>query len=548
MAELNPRDELELRRKLTTGLDPRSELEARRQLSSVETEIPSLPEEKKGFLDRVSERFDERSAELTETMESYSKGDIGKTQAGLQVVGKGAAGGALDVMSEGLVSAGRGLSAIIPDSIEEPIKNKVIEAWDAVSNTDFGKDFGTVVKYTAEKWDGFKSENPNAAKTIESVANIAIVFAPTKARVNAEPTKIGALATKIKGTAEKQIANRKQSYVDDLVRPKSTAKVRADEALRSTEEGIGPFKHNVVTLNKTEKEIAEEVNKIKGVSQKNSIQKNLTIIQKENIRLAKKLESDISKGRRIFIPESESSLMIDNAIAKMIKDTPTITKGVESVADTVAAKAKKIIAANSSTPSGMLKARKEFDAWVRTLPSGEAKLAVDASATTQSVAVKTVRNAMNDIINSKVHTTAVKNELTRQSKLFEAIDTIKVKAGDEANWAIARAWENAARALPIKSRLIQDAALAFGIGGLGAAAMFAPYVSSAMGITAFTYGAYKLVISPSMKKGVAAVIKGIDRALLTSKNPSMIKQLRADRALIVEALKNAEITNEPENK
>ena len=201
-----------------------------------------------------------------------------------------------------------------------------------------------------------------------------------------------------------------------------------------------------------------------------------------------------------------------------------------------------LLSENASTPSGVLRARKQLDSWVKSQKGS--KIFDPELENTLSVSVRAVRRAMNDIVDSKVKTTAVKEELRRQNLLFEALENIGPKAADEANTAIGRSLQNMAKVLPFRSKFINEAGAVVGLGVVGASATFAPVFAYGLGAAAVAAGTYKLIISPALKKNAAKLIRGIDRAILTSENPAMIKQLKADRALIIEVLKNSEVSED----
>jgi len=496
-------------------------------------------EEKKPYMERVEDRFTERKTEIDITEEAYDKGEITYAESELQGIGK-SAGLALDVIGEGLVSAGRGLSYVIPDSIEEPVKQTIKEGFEDLSNTEIGAAALEAVKGGIEKWNEYKEENPRAAKNIESVVNIAVLVAPAKTRAGAEPTVIGKAADKVGKTAAKQIAKKRGKFIQELIEPKRTPKVKISEVPRTVETGRGPFKTSTIKPTPRESQIAAEVSRIKGVHHKKSIQQNYSAISKENTKLAMKLEADVSKSRAI-IPVDESVQVIDDAINVIIAENPIIVGNLKTTAIRVANKAKQILKENSPDASGLLKARKEFDSWVRTLPRGDVKLSADAAMESQSIAIKTVRNSMNDLLDARVKSAAVKRELKRQSLLYDALGNITPKAAEEANSAIGRAWQNAFKVLGIRNKSIQSAAAVMGVGGLGAAAKFAPVFTTVAATVGTGAVASKLFMGPQSKIIVGRVLNAIDKAILTSTKPSMIKQLRADRALIVELLENSEI-------
>lgn len=504
---------------------------------SLETRRQELaPPEKKGFVERTEQRLEGRKAEVGKSALDLIQGDIGPSQAAIQIIGKGVAGSALDIVGEGITSAGRGLSFIIPDSIEEPAKQAIVKGWKILTETDLGKAAGEALKGGVEQWNEFKQENPQTAKTIESSVNIGLILAPAKTKAHAKPTVLAKTSKKIGKVTAKQISAKRSQFVGELIRPKSTPAIRLEETARTKEIGRGLFKRSVVELSPRQKEIMTEVKRIKGVSKKNTVQGNLNVVNNANVNLNKKLARDVGKSRAT-ITFDEARQAIDDAVTELIESNPLITGIPEKTARKFADSAIEIISKQPSTPLGILKARKQFDKLIRR-QKGQAFDPKFENIT--SVTTRKIRNAMNDLVDSSVNTTAVKKELKKSSLLFDAIDNIGPKAADEANFAIGRAVQNMAKVLPFRSKFVQEAGTIVGLGIVGASSTFAPVFAGGLAATVATVTGGRLLLGPGMKKSLGKIIKGLDRAIFTSKSPSMIKQLRLDRALIVELIKNAE--------
>ena len=523
----------------STGSERGNEIDP--AFGGVPQEFQEAPEIK-NFFERSAEDVNKRRDEFSQVIQAYKEGKANPADIYIQYVGKALAGSVLDIIGEGVVSAGRGLSLIIPDYIEDPIKNKAKEAWSNLTQTEAGEKAIEAIEGGAKKYKEFKEEFPQQANNLESLVNVSLLMAPVKTKAKAEPSLFGKTATKIQKAAEKQVLKKRSSFIKNLVTPKDTAKVRLEQVARTTEKGIGPLMKSVIKPSPRELDIAKEVSKISGVSPKNSIQGNYIKIDKANSFIARKLESDVAKSNaKISLQEATSA--IDDAITKLVSENPVITGNAELVATKLANKARQFVSMNEPTPLGILKARKQFDAFIRS----QKRNAFDPNLeNVLSVSTRSVRGAMNDLVDVKVKTTAVKAELKRQNLLFDALENIGPKAADEANTAIGRSIQNIAKILPFRSKFVNEAGAVVGLGIVGASATFAPLFAGGLAATVITSAGGKLIAGPGFKKGAAKLIKGIDRALLSSKNPSMIKQLRADRALIVELIKSVEI-DENEN-
>ena len=536
-------EELKLREELEAGVPPARELEIREKLATPE-QLSSVNQ--KDFGTRVEEKLDKRWDEVGKIMKDVETGKISGFRASVDLTGKAVAGPILDYIGEETVDVIKGISMTIPDSVKDTVK----EGWDWFQNTDEGKfiidKFTSALEFGEKGYKEFKKEFPEHARTLEALTNIGLVMAPAKVKQNAKPTIIGKQATKFNRSALKsQLANRKK-FVQDLISPEQTKKVKIAETARTTEKGKGMFKRSVVEPSAREIDIADEVRRIKTVNPKNTIQGNLTEVRKHNELLARKLDGALSKSKA-QITYKESAQGIDDAVKELIDTNPVIVGNAQTTATRVADKAKEIIASHPSTPSGMLAARKEFDNFIRKMrSSGEKVLSGDVD-NALTVSVRTVRQKMNDMIHKAVPRESVKDQLRRQNLLYDAMDNMGPKAAMEGNHAIARAWNNATKVLKYKQAGVGELGLLFGLGYVSASEVFAPIISGLAGLGVVLYGGHRLAVSPNTRKGIAKLIEMTDRALLTSKNPSMIKQLRADRALMVEVMKNAETIEEEQN-
>ena len=158
--------------------------------------------------------------------------------------------------------------------------------------------------------------------------------------------------------------------------------------------------------------------------------------------------------------------------------------------------AKKIIEKNEGKGSGLLKARKEYDAWVLS----QKPKAFDATAENAfTVANNTVRDTLNTILDDNATNLGIKDSLRKQFNLYKAMENIAPKAAEEANTPITRAMQRIGQTLGTKNKIVQAIAAAVGIGGLGAAATFAPAAAVLGGVGYVIYSGGKLILNPQVR-------------------------------------------------
>ena len=446
----------------------------------------------------------------------------------LQVAGQ-AAGLGTDIVGAGIKA---GVKAVTPDIIEERAKKLGLE----ILQSGLGRKALAAIGQGLEQYNVFKQKYPETAKNIEAVVNIATLLPVGQA---AKVEKTGAsLLEKGAGALQKgattSLKDTHGSFVRDLVSPVATKAVKEAQVARTTESGAGLFKRSVVAP--TAQELSAEKSILKnvpGVSSKLTYQQNYNLIKDANAKEAVRLASVI-EGNKFIIPKKEVKSRLVQA-GKNLSESPTITGDAEKTASKLLAKANQLVDQNEGTGSGILKARKEYDTWVQS----QRPNAFDAkSENAFTIANREIRQSFNTILDEKAPNLKVKESLKSQSALYSAMENVVPKAAQEANTAFGRLLQRASSVLGTKNKVVQGIAAAVGIGGLGAAATFAPAAAVA-GIGGFMiYRGGKLIVSPAAKRALASLLLELNSALPAIKDQAIKRQLLLEISAVKEILKN----------
>lgn len=454
--------------------------------------------EKQGFLSRmiedVSEAFKNRTGRNAEILTSNDSPQSMLLQTTGQNLGFFG-----DVAGSAIVNT---LSAVTPDFIEKPAGEKISELIASGMNSD-------VAKQTIAAWEDFKSQNPEAARNIEALGDIASFAAigyGAGRGASAVKEGSGTIAKKTGSALEKSgeagIVAERASFAQDLVSPVQDKKTRIAQVGRTKEVGVGPFKRSVVEPTAAERRAAEEVAAINGVSPSNTIQQNFNIIQDEVSRQADELVTALT-NRDFIVPKREVVSRLDEA-AKGLSESPLIVGDAEKMAQRLLEGAKRFINENKGTGTGVLNARKQYDAWVL---KQKPKVFDAQSDSAFTVANREVRRVMNDLLEEKAPDVGVKESFRRQSALLQAMDNIAPKAADEAKTAVGRAVQGLAEKVGAKNKIVQ-AILATGVvGGGGAIAAFLPSVAATGAVGLGAYAGIKKLLSPEVRKGLGRLLK-----------------------------------------
>lgn len=456
------------------------------------------------------------------------------------------AGGVFDVLGETLTLGAKGISFITPDFIKDPIKEGWAAGVDFITNSPKSMEALKAVEGGVESYGEWKKENPESALTLESVVNLGLLFAPVPkgGKVKGNPDFVGASKPTVTEKAGqvmidasgKQIKDRSTKKAMDLIVPKSGVPEQTKEVSK-----MG-FKYNVVKPTPQEQKIVETVASIK-IPQSASNQRSLNLIDDAIEAEAKTLERQVASSKEA-IPLSESFKLLDEvAVNTKNTDAFVATNQLGKMVDDVVVKAKSLLKENPQTPLGVLKTRKELDAYVRSYKANKSAFpSQDNVETALSIAVRDVRSALNTKVAETVPKANVMSRLEKQSNLYRAKVPVIEKAKNDASNSIGRIWQNVTGVTGLK---MPSTPLAIGITG-AALAGWLPAIIGGVGVGIAGRAVYRGTISPELKKFLGQTLIASSKAIKQAKNPETIKQLRADRALITELLKNSKVEENEE--
>jgi len=518
------------------GIKPLSLEEAARSAGVQPLQQPTSSVKFPGFLERARESVRRRTATFEEAVDAFGAGKQPLDETALQVTGQ-AAGLGLDIFGDVLLTlikgAGKGLSAITPDIIEKPVVGKLKEGVKRIKE----ESIEPLIASTKNTAEAFKTQFPEKANRLVELAqdprvrrNLGalanLIETTLLAKAPARRKDIGArIGAGLETRAEKQIAGKLQSEVRELVSPIRTKKVKELQVPRSTETGRGAFIQTQIAPTAQELAAEQAILRIPNFQVTKSMQRNYNAIQVANEKAAISLKKQIAANNFIISKKEVKSRL--NEAKTVLSESPTIVGDAEKTADKLMNKMVQLINQNAGTGSGVLKARKEYDSWVRL----QKPKAFDASAENAfSIANREIRNTLNDILEEKTKNVAVKESLQNQRALFTAMDNVVPKAAAEADTAFLRSLDRLGAVIGTKSKIVQVIAAGVGIGGLGAAATFATPALIAGGLGLLIFKGGKLIASPKTKQAVSRLLKEINKL-----EPSIQQQFVGDIE-ILEAL------------
>ena len=241
-------------------------------------------------------RKDPTKQSLNELMKRPGISDVGKVMLGQT------AGMAMDVTGEVIMSGLSNASdyfidLVVPDDVQEGVKNKYIEGVNWLTSTDAAKVAIDALEGGAESYNKWKSDNPSAAIVLESVIDLGTFFAPPAKRAALPP------AVKVKPPAHVRLADVASEQVEKLktVFDKRAARKYKEENLEAAYQYVMPIKLEESRLkdvtprgfarrakvepNQLEADSIEWLASLKGLKPSKGMLYNYKVINDKNLKL-----------------------------------------------------------------------------------------------------------------------------------------------------------------------------------------------------------------------------------------------------------------------
>lgn len=290
-------------------------------------------------------------------------------------------------------------------------------------------------------------KHPDAIPVIQDAVNTILLGAGIESGGKAAPagatSEIVSAGTEGLGTAMKAAggaveesgiassAAKKSSFVEELVQPRDTVKVKEEQLPRNQTQGKGPFKKEVTKLSPSEQAAKTAVESVEGVSDKNTLRENYRAVQNANVSEAENLQYKLKQND--FVADKGAIKTGLDSVKAKISESPSLVGDAGKSATRMVDYAKKLIDKMDNLGSSVLQVRKDFDAWVESQKSG-----IFEKDTPISQSARLVRSVLNDYLDKNAVGQGVKESLSRQSAFYDALDNIAPKAAREAESAIGR--------------------------------------------------------------------------------------------------------------
>ena len=508
---------------------------AQQSVQGLDTDITPQPEST--LMERVGEVVQRRGAGIGETLSRPL--DLGLPQEGALGVGEklvrtlgDVAGVVGEIAGDAIMT---GISYLTPDLAKEAVD----DAFNYVSQTEAGKEGLRLATLSADKYKGWADANPDDAKLLESYFNIGAFLTP---------------ATKIKAPVL-DVAETLEDTGGNLVKS-GRSKIRGEERDIITAMLEPDAKH----LTGEDFEVSEITQKITYNPQSPYTQETIDIVTDSGIVKPKKTYTYNSKKLGEAAKRERNILEARLAREDVILNKANVLREIETKAQQFLDEAQRTIGDETKLKQvnsifgeavrqvqnsdgsllGLLEARRGVDKFTRSY-DGKVDFTTQNSLATAS---RSVRNAMNEILEREAKNTEVARSLRKQAAFLDAAKILNKKISKDGRTVFARLAKVAGNYMP-RTPLAQ-AATASAAAGL--ATQYWPLMTLGA-VTGLVYGGGKAALSGEARELLGKIIADTGTAIKKAEKMGhldAVEQMKADRLVLVSLL-NESPTEEPED-
>jgi hypothetical protein len=499
---------------------------------------------------------------------------------GVRVAGEVVAPLVIDPVQEGVKLGINVVKNLTPDTLQRGLGEFIEDKLKNLKNTPAYQAGLEAVDKGIQAWTNYSDQFPEEARDIKAALNLAEIWKPAALRKPIDDTTIlGRLGETQSKRAEEletvpALFTDRRAFLNKVITPEDTAANRKERVDRVVQTKRGT---NVYVNSADENEMIDILMGVKGVTSKNTNVGNRQAVEQEIDRLRKQLDKDLDNVSFERIDKDALRATFATKIKELKKTSPTLTGDAAKVAQKIIDKVDSLLAATDGSPKSVLDVRRQLDQWAK----DQGRDNFDGFENAYTIAMRTVRNTINDAVDLSLRRTFVekgssrvkdvdsnlkglpgdvdpdapqsfigakevgvnpkfRESLRQQHLLYEVRDRLKEKSVNEANTLVGRIKSN----LDKLAVALPTTPLSIGLTVSAAGTLLYKYspqlfatagIGSAIGTIG--YAAYRGTISPKLRRALSNVLKGIDEGIKKTKVREMRDILAADRVAIIELMK-----------
>lgn len=370
-------------------------------------------------------------------------------------------------------------------------------------------------------------DNPALARDFETLFDIGSITMPAAKVGPVLDTALGETGKKLARKGIKQKIDEGRQGVRDLIYPDSRyGSGDTDEA--------GLLNTRTYDGTDREKEVSEALLLSDKIKPNRSYGYNQARAFEAVDTQRKELTKTIMKAGNPKVDKPDLHNEIAMAIEELgtLPGTELLVGDTKVMAENLLNTAMKLFDESSGRAMGVMQARRNFDKIVADARGDQFN--PDKASAIQAVN-RIVRDALNESVRKSVGGSGddVYHFLRQQHLLLEGADTLYDNMKKEELNLVKRMWSNVTRLghLP-RTPLALGATMVV-------AAKFLPAASLVAGTALAGYGVKQAATSATSKRALGELLQNVNSAIKTSENSAMISQLKADRLLLIEMMRDS---------
>jgi len=472
-----------------------------------------------------------------EDINAYAEGGglapIGQGETTLLQIGEGVAPAIGEGIVEGVKFAGSILGTLTPDAIERPTVELANEVLWEIGHSEWVDDLTDAVAGGASAIKKWFDLNPKEARKAGALFNTAALVSdvvPVGRALQAGGSAMSLAARKTGRT-------KKLDDIENLLTPTQAELAKTPRNVRgSTVTAEGGKKS--WQPSESEVERFKELARVPNLKPKAAAGFNFERAFEQQTKLSERILTNIDKaGNPPLDPKFVSDMLKMDLDDLSVAPEFTSVGGNPTILKPLLEKAQSLMAQSDGSTKGMLKARQEFDKWLK-----EADVsAFDGSVmTSRKQGAKAIRDRMTMEMSKNVDETT-KAILTRQKNLYTSMDELYIKQQTDLPNAIGQVYnwvrEKSGYSLP---RTIPQASGTLAVLGLSASGAAVGYGLTGVGFLAGTLAAKKFIMNPKTRQMTGDMLQKLGKVIEKTDDPVLREAMRAEKAVLVYYLSEQE--------
>ena len=503
------------------------------RINSIGAERDALPENLTNPTITGKAELDKWQSDINAYAEGGGLAPVGTSETALLQMGEGIAPAIGEGIVEGVKFAGSILGTLTPDVIEKPtveLANSVL--WE-IGHSEWVDDFTDAVAKGSGAIKEWFDLNPKEARKASALFNTAALVSdvvPAGRALQAGGSAMS-LASRRLGRSKKLDA------IEDLLTPTQAELAKTPRNVRGVTVTAEGGKKSWIP-SETEVERFKELARVPNLKPKAAAGFNFERAFEQQTKLSERILTNIDKaGNPKLDPKFVSDMLKMDLDDLSVATEFTSVGGKPEILKPLLEQAQSLMAQSDGTTKGLLKARQEFDKWLK-----EADVsAFDGPVmTSRKQGARAIRNRMTMEMSKNVDETT-KAILTRQRNLYASMDELYSKAQTDLPTALGQVYnwvrEKTQYSLP---RTLPQASGTFALLGLSAGSAAVGYGLSGLGGLAGALAVKKFVMNPKSRQITGDLLQKLGKVIEKTDDPVLREAMRAEKAVLVYYLSEQE--------